>query len=207
MQYPGAYLIYLPLAGIKGDVEEHFEDLHGSLCLLPGQRREESLLGGNFVGVHPLYAKSQLQGVCHQADAPELLGQLLSDVHSQRRQQEEEAQVEELDLVRKASLVVQFDTLGQAHHQPSLSRQLLGPRAAEDDVAEAFEGFQDDVQVWDLPDEFLGVIDASVPREGLQPFLGGKRVEAVLVPGQDADAFQTGDLAGWLELSFQELDK
>lgn len=46
-----------------------------------------------------------------------------------------------------------------------------------------------------------------MPGEGLQPFLSGERLKAVFVPGQDADAFQACDLAGWLELSFQELDQ
>lgn len=207
-QQTQSHLVHLAAVGIKGDVKEDLQDLHGSLGLLPPQQGQlwaavESR-AGHLVHVGPAEAERGIQSLRQQADTPQLARQLGSHVHAQGGDQKREAQVEEPHLVVPMRLAALLEPLGQSHDQLELCPRLLSRIAVEHDVAQALQGLHDHLQVRDLRRDALTLPEAGVSDQDLHGVAGGEGSQALLVTGQDADGFQAGQLTGRLEVSLQE---
>ncbi len=191
-----SHLIHLAAVGIKCDVKEDLQDLHGSLSLLSPQRGQlwvaVEARTRHLVRVGPAEAERGIQSLGQQTDPPQLTGQLGSYVHTQGGDQEREAQVEESHVVGPLRLTALFQPLSQSHDQLELRPRLLSHLAVEHDVAQALQGLHDHFQVWDLGREALTLTEAGMSDQELHGMVGGKGKQAFLVTGQNADGFQAG---------------
>ncbi len=203
-----SHLIHLAAVGIKGDVKEDLQDLHGLLCLLSPQWGQlwaaVEARTRHLVRVGPAEAERGIQSLGQQTDPPQLAGQLGSYIHTQGGDQERETQVEESYVVVPVRLAALFQPLGQSHDQLELRTRLLSRLAVEHDVAQALQGLHDHFQVWGLGCEALTLTEAGMLDQDLYGVAGGEGKQALFVTGQNADGFQAGQLTGRLEVSLQE---